>query len=60
MRNRSISPIQGLQLVFLHLKLSGAIDWSWWFVMAPTIIDFAWYVFMHTSTGEQFIKWLDR
>lgn len=24
-----------LLLVFVHLKLSGAIGWSWWWVFAP-------------------------
>lgn len=24
-----------LCLLFIGLKLAGAIDWSWWFVMAP-------------------------
>lgn len=28
----------GLFLVFLHLKLSGAIDWSWWLVILPLIV----------------------
>ena len=26
---------EGLFLVFLHLKLSNHIDWSWWWVLAP-------------------------
>ncbi len=26
---------QLLLLLFIGLKLSGAIDWSWWFVFAP-------------------------
>lgn len=25
-----------LQIVFIVLKLIGKIDWSWWWVMAPT------------------------
>lgn len=31
--------IQGLTLVFIHLQLSGAITWSWWYVLAPTWIS---------------------
>jgi len=26
-----------LQIVFLVLKLAGLVNWSWWFVFAPTI-----------------------
>ena len=29
---------QGLFLVFLHLKLSGGIDWNWWLIFLPIII----------------------
>lgn len=26
-----------LTVAFVHLKLSGEIDWSWWFVILPFI-----------------------
>lgn len=29
--------LPGLQLLFLGLKLSGNINWSWWAVMSPTL-----------------------
>lgn len=29
--------VDGLQLLFIGLKLSGNIDWSWWLVFAPVI-----------------------
>ncbi|MCA8940899.1 MAG: hypothetical protein KDB07_13855 [Planctomycetes bacterium] len=25
----------GVGVAFIHLQLSGAIDWSWWFVAMP-------------------------
>lgn len=28
-----------LQLLFIALKLLGKIDWSWWWVLAPTWIS---------------------
>ena len=28
-----------LTLVFIVLKLTDMIDWSWWFVLAPTLIQ---------------------
>lgn len=31
----------GMFLVFLTLKLTGHIDWSWWWVTAPLWIPFA-------------------
>lgn len=27
-----------LQLLFIGLKLTDAIDWSWWWVLSPTLI----------------------
>ena len=27
-----------LTLLFVALKLTGFIDWSWWFVVMPTLI----------------------
>lgn len=33
-------------LVFVVLKLTGVIDWSWWLVLMPTIVLFtSWAVF---------------
>jgi len=32
-----------LTLIFIVLKLTGNIDWSWWMVMMPMIVEFiAW------------------
>lgn len=28
-----------LQVLFIGLKLCGVIDWSWWWVLAPTWIS---------------------
>ena len=28
-----------LQIVFLVLKLTGLIDWSWWLVLVPILTD---------------------
>lgn len=30
-----------LQILFLILKLTGLIDWSWWWVFAPALIVFS-------------------
>ena len=33
-----------LQITFLVLKLTGVIEWSWWWVMAPTWIPIAFLI----------------
>lgn len=30
-----MSFLDGLQLIFIFLKLAGYIDWSWWLVLMP-------------------------
>ena len=34
-----------LTILFIGLKLTKHIDWSWWWVLAPTWIPFALFVF---------------
>lgn len=36
--NTNISFISMLQLLFIALKLTGYITWSWWFVMSPSLL----------------------
>lgn len=38
--NSGINFFGALFLVFLALKLSGYIDWSWWWVTAPLWLGF--------------------
>jgi len=34
-----------LLMIFIVLKLVGAVDWSWWWVLSPVWISFAfWFV----------------
>ena len=48
------TPLDILQLMFIHLKLSGAIDWSWFMVFAPlasvAIISLVIYTLKETLT----------
>lgn len=30
--------LQALALIFIFLKLTGQIDWSWWLVISPVLI----------------------
>jgi hypothetical protein len=32
-----------LQLLFIGLRLTGYIDWSWWWVLSPTIVSIAFW-----------------
>lgn len=42
-----------LTIVFITLKLTGFIDWSWWWVLSPIWITFC-FVFL-TLVGIRFI-----
>ncbi len=44
-----------LFLVFLVLKLTGVIAWSWWWVTAPLWVPFAlWLLFMGIGAAAIF------
>lgn len=41
-----------LQLIFITLKLIDKIDWSWWWVLAPTWLPFLAFIgFMVVGMG---------
>lgn len=35
-----MSMLSLLTVVFITLKVVGQIDWSWWLVLSPTLIQF--------------------
>lgn len=35
-----------LTIVFIVLKLTGNIDWSWWWVLASLWMPFAFFIFV--------------
>lgn len=39
-RTTGLTFLDALTLLFVGLKLTGAIDWSWWFVLAPVYAPF--------------------
>lgn len=50
-------PILGLLgLLFIGLKLTGHVAWSWWWVLAPFWLPFAVAVFLILLAGA--IAWL--
>lgn len=36
-----LSFLDGLTLVFIHAKLTDTIDWSWWLVLSPILVQLA-------------------
>lgn len=40
-----------LTIVFIVLKLTGVIGWSWWLVLLPEIIAFGIYIFWIVFIG---------
>lgn len=48
-----------LTLIFITLKLTDFIDWSWWWVLSPLWIPFALFFvvyFVFAALGVNFIK----
>lgn len=43
-----------LTLIFVVLKLTGQIDWSWWLVLLPEIIAVAIYIICFVIFGVIF------
>jgi hypothetical protein len=37
----SVGFLESLALVFITLKLIGALDWSWWLVLSPLLAELA-------------------
>lgn len=42
--NRGMSALSVLALIFFVLKVTGLIDWSWWWVLSPIWIPFMVYI----------------
>jgi len=43
-----------LQLMFIYLKLTGSISWSWWLILSPIII----YFILTIIVGVIVLLWL--
>lgn len=46
LNSRPMTVLDGLQLLFIGLKLAGYIDWNWWYVLIPTWISIAGMIFI--------------
>ena len=55
----SISPMFILFIVFLILKLTDTIDWSWWWVTSPLWIPLAFMIALSIIIGIiALISWM--
>lgn len=45
-----------LTIVFIVLKLTGVISWSWWLVLLPEIIAFGIYIIWFTIVSTIIFK----
>jgi hypothetical protein len=48
--------IEVLQIVFIVLKLTGVIDWSWWAVLIPLFVDVVLYGLIFVNYIIMYIK----
>ena len=48
-----------LTIVFITLKLTGYIDWSWWWVMSPLIVA-AGILFLVLGSIAAFYLWASK
>lgn len=46
-----------LTLVFVVLKLTGVINWSWWLVLLPELIVFALLIYYCVCEWWDLHKW---
>ena len=44
--------LEALTLVFVVCKLIGLIDWSWWFVLLPTLFSVFCYIVLFIFLGS--------
>ena len=40
MENSGVSFLHVITLIFVVLKLTGVINWTWWLVLLPSLINF--------------------
>lgn len=46
LNSKPMTALDGLQLLFIGLKLAGYIDWNWWYVLIPLWISIAGMIFV--------------
>lgn len=46
LNSKPMTALDGLQLLFIGLKLAGYIDWNWWYVLIPFWVSIAGMIFV--------------
>lgn len=46
LNSRPMTALDGLQLLFIGLKMTGYIDWNWWYVLIPLWLNIAGMIFI--------------
>jgi len=41
---KNINFLSGVCLIFIFLKLAGAINWSWWWILSPLWLPIAIFI----------------
>jgi len=56
-QSQSTGLIVPTNILFIIMKLSGAVDWSWWHVMSPCLLVSALYIiaFIINATTSWFV-----
>ena len=54
----TIDSIDLITIVFVVLKLTDVIDWSWWWVLSPILISFALVIIALIIALIIFLKYL--
>ena len=52
-----VSPFEILQLIYVVLKLTGLVNWSWWVVLSPSIAHLALLVIAFIISLV--LEWMD-
>lgn len=52
-KKTSVSAAYLLQLMFVYLKLTGEIDWGWWYVLIPFFIHVLMVLFGITDEEKE-------
>ena len=50
-----ITFVGALQVLFIGLKLAGVIDWSWWLVFSPFLIELGIIAFLLLLVGLYYL-----
>lgn len=44
-----------LSMIFMALKISGTVDWSWWLVLLPVLLPMGLVAFVFLSIGAMLL-----